>query len=360
MAGTRAYLTPAEVSDQGRSMARNFGYGEGELDGLAEVVAHSVEGAAPARGQAFPILIFSHGYECYPAQNTALLEQLASHGYIVMSIGHPHDAADLRLANGTLLKTAHPAGTDPDFAALRKVLTSGPNHDVRTSALQGYGQALARDRLGASLASWRDDTVFTARTVAERKVPPALASILVTGNAQRLGFIGMSFGGAAAASSCRLVPQCRVVINLDGGNYDPDLFNAPVERPLLLLMSDWVHLPLPNRPSDPEFNASDYAYEPWSRAGLNPDIVRLRLEGIRHMGYTDLILLMNGPEHEARFGTVTPRVAVDAIGAASLAFLDQYLKGGRREALDEVLERMPVLRVHSPVSVRRWADRNSN
>jgi hypothetical protein len=341
-------------------MARNFKYGEGELDGLASVVAHSVEGAEPARGHAFPILIFSHGYECYPAQNTALLERLASHGYIVMSIAHPHDAADLRLADGTLLKTEHPAGTDPDFATLRKLLTSGPNHDVRTSALHGYAQALSRDRLGASLTAWRDDTVFTARAIEQRKLPPELMSILETGNTQRLGFIGMSFGGAAAASTCRLVPQCRAAINLDGGNYDPDLFNAPVERPLLLLMSDWVHLPLPNRSNDPEFTANDYAYEPWSRAGLNADIVRLRLEGIRHMGFTDLILLMNGPEHEARFGTVTPRVAVDAIGAASLAFLDRYLKDGRREALAEVLQRIPVLHVHSPVSVRRWAGENAD
>jgi len=352
---TRPYLTPAEVSVLGRSMARNFGYGETELDGLGEVIAHSVEGAPPVRGRAFPLLIFSHGYECYAAQNTALLERLASHGYIVVSIAHPHDAVDLQLADATLLKTGHPAGRDPQFATLRQTLTSGANHDVRTAALQGYAQALSRDRLGASVVAWRDDIVASVRAMHERKVPPALLPILDMSDMQRLGFIGMSFGGATAAASCRLVAQCRVAINLDGGNYDPTLFNAPVERPLLLLMSDWVHLPLPNRPSDPSFNANDYAYEPWSRAGLNPDVVRLRLDGIRHMGYTDLILLMDGPEHEARFGTIAPRVAVDAIAAASLAFLDQYLKGGGREALDEVVRRMPVLQVHSPVSVRRWA-----
>jgi len=76
---TRPYLTPAEVSVQGRSMARNFSYGATELDGLGEVIAHSVEGAPPARGRAFPLLIFSHGYECYAAQNTALLEKPRIH-----------------------------------------------------------------------------------------------------------------------------------------------------------------------------------------------------------------------------------------------------------------------------------------
>ena len=353
--GTRPYLRPAEVADQGRAMARNFGYGPEELAGLDKVSAHSVEGAPPERGSAFPIVIFSHGYDCYPAQNTALLERLASHGYIVMSVGHPHDAADLRLADGTLLTTAHPAGNDPDYAALRKTLTSGPSHETRTAALQGYAQALSRDRLGASLIAWRDDTVFVARSIENRRVPPALMSILAAGDTQRLGIMGMSFGGAVAASTCKLIEQCRVAVSLDGGNYDPALFNAPVERPLLLLMSDWVHLPLPNRPSDPEFNFNDYAYEPWSQAGLNPDVVRLRLDGIRHMGYTDLILLLDGPGHDSRFGILPPGIAVEAIGASTLAFLDQYLKGGDRNALDKVIESTPVLHIHSPASVRCWA-----
>src|SRR5262249_24124481 len=158
----------------------------------------------------------------------ALLERLASHGYIVMSIAHPHDAADLRLANGTLLATSHPAGEDPGFAALRKQLMSGPSHDVRTGALNGYAQALARVKLGTSLAAWRDDTVFVAHAIQQRTVPQDLMPVMAAGDASRLGFIGMSFGGAAAASSCRLVERCRVVINLDGGNYDPALFNASV------------------------------------------------------------------------------------------------------------------------------------
>lgn len=100
----RTYLTRAEAAVQGPSMARNFDYGATELDHLDRVVAHSIEGASPARGAAFPILIFSHGYQCYPAQNTALLERLASHGYIVLSIAHPHDSVDLQLSDGSLVK----------------------------------------------------------------------------------------------------------------------------------------------------------------------------------------------------------------------------------------------------------------
>jgi len=261
---------------------------------------------------------------------------------------------DLQLSDGTLLKATR-AERDPTFAALRRTFASGADHDERTAALVEYAQALSRDRLGASLSAWREDTLFVARSIASRHVPRSLRQVLDRGEVRRLGFIGMSFGGATAASACRLVDECRVVVNLDGGNYDPALFNASVERPLLLMMSDWVHLPLPNRSADPAFNPNDYAYEPWLPSGLDRDVVRIRLDGVRHMGYTDLILLMSGASHEARFGTISPDLAVETIGAVSLAFLDEHLKGRGRGRLNELLQSSPVLRLHSPAAVREWA-----
>lgn len=243
----------------------------------------------------------------------------------------------------------------PEYATIRRTLASGPDHDTRTAVIAGYAEAFSKDSLGSSLAAWSDDTVFIARAIVERDVPVNLMSIIKRGDERRLGFIGMSFGGATSAATCRLVPQCRVVINLDGGNYDPALFNASVDRPMLLMMSDWVNLPLPGRPNDPSFHLNDYAYEPWLRAGLDPDVVRVRLEGIRHMGYTDLILVMRGANHEAQFGTISPDVAVETIGAASLAFLNRYLKGGDRGRLEAILKSSSVLRLHSPASVREWA-----
>lgn len=340
---TRPYLLPDEASVVGPSMAKNFGYGGSDLDRLDEVIAHSVEGLPPARVPAgFPVILFSHGYECYSAQNTALAERLASHGYIVVSIAHPHDPKDS-------------PGADAEFATLRRQLASGESHEERTAALPAYATAFSRDRLGYSFTLWRDDTLFAARLIEEAGFPGPAATVLATGDQTKLAFVGMSFGGAVSAATCKLVSNCRAAINLDGGNFEPALFNASVDRPFLLLMSDWVHLPLPNRPSTADFTLNDYAYEPWSRAGTDPNVIRLRLDGIRHMGFTDLILVLAGPEHEAQFGTIAPRTAVDLIGSTTLAFLNQHLKHASPDALNRIVSRTPALHIHKPDSVRRWA-----
>jgi hypothetical protein len=63
------------------------------FDHLNLVKSHSYANAPMSRAQSsYPVLIFSHGYNVFPAQSTVLMEALASHGYIVFSIAHPYEA----------------------------------------------------------------------------------------------------------------------------------------------------------------------------------------------------------------------------------------------------------------------------
>jgi hypothetical protein len=51
----------------------------------------------------YPVLVFSHGKNIHPLFYTAMLEELASQGYIVVSIAHPHDATVSVLSDGRVL-----------------------------------------------------------------------------------------------------------------------------------------------------------------------------------------------------------------------------------------------------------------
>jgi predicted dienelactone hydrolase len=302
------------------------------------------------------VVVSSHGFFLYPEQNSALASRLASHGYIVVSIAHPGDAADIRLADGRIIATKLASdGDDPRFAAALKTLVGGKDPAMRREALAGYAEAFAATRLGRSFVEWRDDTLAVAKALLDRKEPQALHDVLVAADRSRFAFAGMSFGGATSATSCKLVDACRAAVNLDGQNFDSGLFDRPVGRPLLLMLSDWTRYSLfEGQSRDADFSPNDLAYESWSEAGESRDVVRVRLEGIRHMGFTDLVTLLKGAKREERVGEIGGDEALSAISDLVLAFLNAHVRDDDAGSIDRVIARHPALRRHVPTRLKEW------
>jgi dienelactone hydrolase len=113
----------------------------------------------------YPVLIFSHGYGGLIMQNTVLMEELASNGYIVFSISHSFEAAVTSFPDGSVIYES-PEGMYADI----------PN----------------------SLQIWANDTVFLVDQL-EIADNPAIPSILHDGmNLGLIGVMGHSFGGTTA------------------------------------------------------------------------------------------------------------------------------------------------------------------
>src|SRR4029453_6457136 len=73
-------------------------------NGLASVKTHATLDAAPASSPGrFPVILFQHGYTGLPSSHTALMEDLASHGWVVLNLIHPYEATGARLADGTVV-----------------------------------------------------------------------------------------------------------------------------------------------------------------------------------------------------------------------------------------------------------------
>ena len=69
-----------------RGFAGLLGGDRNAFDGLATVRTHAFVDAEPSvTPKQFPLLVFSHGYGGLPSAHTALLEDLASHGFVVLS-----------------------------------------------------------------------------------------------------------------------------------------------------------------------------------------------------------------------------------------------------------------------------------
>lgn len=356
------YLEDTVAATTLPAITRNFRYADGDLHAVAAARVAVHPGARPANATGgFPIVVYSHGLFLYPEQNTALAARLASHGYIVVSIAHPGDSTDVRLQDGTLVATQF-GGTpdDPRFAEAWNVVVGGADLAVRRDALATYAEAFPATRIGRSFAAWRDDTLAVADAIVARTEPAALHEVLATADRTRLAFAGMSFGGATSATTCRRVAACRAAVNLDGQNFDPALFDGAVGRPLLLMLSDWPRYGLlEGQPRDADFSPNDLAYEPWPSAGRNDDVLRVRLDGIRHLGFTDLVALLDGPKRQERVGDIEGGEALDTIGDVVLAFLDTYLRDGDAAGIGHAIDGHPALKRHVPTRMQRWAGENA-
>lgn len=352
----RPYLPPSAAQAEMRSLAANFKLPVAALDHLLDTATHSLEGAPPAHAKRrFPVVLFSHGLRLYPLQNTALAETLASHGYVVVALAHPGDAVELELGDGSRVTTYEPTGKENGYQSARQAIWAGRTFDERTAAIPEFERALAPTRLGESVQTWRRDMLFVASRLRDDLVPEAARDVFAAADAGNIALTGMSFGGDVAAGTCHLIRVCRATVNLDGAPYDTTEFNVSVQRPLLMLSSDWSGQPSAGQTADPEFTATDLAFEEWAHSGQDADVYRVRVKGVRHLGLTDLLLLMDGPERNATVGEGDPAATVEAVDDAVLAFLDVYLKHAPRRQLQAALARSPVLAPHGTDALRSWA-----
>src|SRR5205814_7178910 len=94
-----------------RSFATVFGVPDTTFDRLAGVQTHATLDARPAsQPRTFPVLVFSAGFTGIPSASTALLEELASHGYAVLNIVHPYEVSAATLADGRVVSMLDSSG----------------------------------------------------------------------------------------------------------------------------------------------------------------------------------------------------------------------------------------------------------
>ena len=189
---------------------------------LALVRTHAAAGVPLARTPPrFPVLIFSPGWNGCRNQNTFQIEELVSHGFVVVGLDHPYSSAVTTFPDG---KTVQSTLADHwmDFSSDEAFEASLRTYDTqRTSQLQ-------------------------IRTADVRFVLDELerldqydAAGLLTGrlDTARVGIFGHSFGGAVAAEACLLDSRFRAGIALDSVLYGESAKEG-VAQPFLFMNSD--------------------------------------------------------------------------------------------------------------------------
>jgi predicted dienelactone hydrolase/cyclophilin family peptidyl-prolyl cis-trans isomerase len=362
----RPYFTEQEVIDSASSLGPNLGLPAFFFTHLGLVKTHSYLDAPPLESEErWPVVFFSHGYSSHLGQNTALMEHLASHGYLVFSVQHSYDSTTVRFDDGSTagmgeewFEWTSKMSTEGFPEAERKML-AGRNYDERyEGAVETFQAMESQDqRLSRSVPVWRDDRMFLLESVANGLVPEAVKKIVAGGDYSRVGHLGMSFGGSTAASVCQVDPRCAAAVNLDGGNFDSAQFNRDQPAPFLMMHSDWMKdfaEFFPDSTPDPEFGFNDLSYERFETAGLNPDMHRLRVENSKHLGFSDMGLMARQPVRGILFGDIDGGEMVAIQNDVVLGFLDRYLGGLDNDFPAGIYDSHPAVLPHDAGGVRKW------
>lgn len=242
------------------------------------------------------VIIFSSGLGASRRVYTALVEDLASHGFIVISIDHPFEADIVEFSDGSVILSVLPeTPTDADIAQFT---------DIRMK-----------------------DTLFTLNAL--RTIVYSTLGVERETPLGGIGIFGHSFGGAIAAN-VMLVKKCVVAgINMDGMLRGP-VVDAGLDRPFLLIGTGAHYRSV---------------YETWqafwdNQCGWKEE---LHLAGAEHQVFSDLAVIAEllglrdsplGEVLQELVGTIDGIRANKVLRAYITAFFEFGLRGEQVALLD--------------------------
>jgi predicted dienelactone hydrolase len=248
----------------------------------------AISNAVPLRrAGGWPVVLFSTGYGVERQLYTGLVQDLASHGYVVAAIDHPHDASIVSFPDGHTVSIGK-VGDSPN--AISDALT------VRIADTQYVLHTLARLNRGTGAFSG----MF---------------------NLNHVGMFGHSLGGATAAATMLVDRRLDAGLDMDGSLFGKVAVTG-LAKPFMLFSAD------------PGFRHKPNLAQFWRH--LEGPRYAVDFAGAAHLAFSDLVFLapqLAGTKEAAAqarirplVGTVNPTVAYAAERAYLVAYFDRALK----------------------------------
>lgn len=242
----RLYYPAAKESVEGLERARSISRSEAKgitkafmipmnydkLEQSGEAYSWAYKDAPFIEGRKFPLIVFNHGYFSYIEGNSFLLTDLASHGYAVLSVGHPKEATGADFDDGTyemLDKSLSRKMYSPFLKALIEIgkltKTEGTFRE-QSDAFDAFKKKYCAF-LKTRVDEWMTDTDIAVSHALEE-----YADLIDLTNG--IGISGHSHGGSVAYQFCQTRDEYTCGINIDGGLFG-DTEGMIMHKPFLQL-----------------------------------------------------------------------------------------------------------------------------
>lgn len=253
---------------------RNLGFSSPEIQNVVNAYAHAYTDAPISSVQTnYPVLLFSPGSQDLPEDYSIQMEELASHGYVVVGISHPYYSGVTIFPDGRLV-----AGRTFSFGSRRQ--------DETTIASDVIFSLDQMELLNTS----DPEGLFTQHL-----------------DLTRIGVFGHSLGGFVAALTGSLDSRISAVLNEDGGLVPVDYH--PLEQPYMFFTTQLCH-----------FTTIGPNYVVWAR----------------HFGHRSFTDAPVWPVEATRVGSIEGTRTVEIVRESVLVFFDNYVKGESTISLEEL------------------------
>jgi predicted dienelactone hydrolase len=298
------YLLPGAAAAFDHQTSPSLGIAPGQID--FGVATHAGIGAAARpRAGGWPVVLYSPGATMPRSLGTALVEQLAAEGYVVVTIDHTHEAPAVDFPGGRV---------EP-----RQLPVSSPEVLKKMIATRVQDTTFVLDELETLAAGGNPDAE-------QRRLPAGLGRAL---DLSEIGMFGHSAGGFTTGETMVTDRRIDAGADLDGslgyalsaGDFGT-VAEQGLDRPFLL-MSAGDH----GSSSDPSWQAFLRNQRGWK--------LDLHVPAGEHFTFTDIQatlpqlagkLDIAGERVAAAIGTVDPTRIVASERAYLTAFFDQHLR----------------------------------
>lgn len=263
------------------------------LNGWENIRTHStVDAGIISSPRKFPLLIFSHGFGVSRANYTAILEELASHGYIVAAIDHPY------------------AG-----------LTILPDGRVLSFTADKRGEEATVERV----ESMAQDAVFVLDKLSDKNAFDGRFANRI--NFKKVGMFGHSLGGAAALEICRSSSdRFKACADLDGSVWGK-VETEGVNRPYLVMLN------VPGEARRPPEAMRKQRDAEWSAivSKKNTRAYIVKIDGTFHFSFSDFPFIVPDSLLKKSGADISPQRGYEIISNTLREFFAFYLNEKKGE-----------------------------
>ncbi|HCD27578.1 MAG TPA: hypothetical protein DER02_08660 [Gammaproteobacteria bacterium] len=283
-----------------RPLARQMALPAFLIQHMQTLQSHANYGAAPRMSaQSRPVILFSHGLGGWRAQNTVQVEELVSHGYVVVAVDHTYDAYVTLFADGTDAEhRSSPAiNGEAEFWAVR-----GPQLATRAADLSFVLDRIEALQAAGAAEIWRQMAI------------------------QTVGVFGHSYGGATAVMVLHNDPRVVAGIALDG-------WMVPVPETVIETGFDKPFIYMGQPQWDDALN-----YEKLDRMLAKSEAAteKALLAGTKHFDFSDTPQVSSAARRFGFTGTVPPPELKTQINSTLLDFFNRHLVFNNRQAVTQL------------------------